>query len=169
MSLHLRFKLFQSVITSTILYSLETCQLTENLQDNLDIIQRTMMRKMIGWEFVTGATWAIAGRKMKVRLRQYTDQLRIRPWSEQVNERKRKVLANPCEAHHWMYQSMRWHPPCCSGLKFFHCSRSRGHPHTKWYDVIAPTITNVSRNDSVRISSSRYFFNNFELSTDTWW
>lgn len=42
-SLHLRFKLFQSVITSIVLYSLETCPLTVHMLEQLDITQRKMM------------------------------------------------------------------------------------------------------------------------------
>ena len=71
-TLHLRLKLFQSVITSTVLYSMETCPLTENLHERLDIIQTKIMRRMIGWNFVAGDSWEMAGHKMKNRLQQCT-------------------------------------------------------------------------------------------------
>ena len=67
-TVQLRFKLFQSVITSTILYSLETCPLTECLPDKLDVLQRKMKRKHIGWNSVAGDNWETAGRRMKSRL-----------------------------------------------------------------------------------------------------
>ena len=136
MTLQLRFKLFQSVITSTVLYSLETCPLTDHLLERLNITRRKMMRKMIGWNFVANDTWESAGRKMKDRLQHCANQLRLKEWSEQVNERKRKVVEVPTERNHWMYHSIRWYPPCCSHLNSYPCVRARGHPHTKWDDGI---------------------------------
>ena len=101
-----------------------------------------MMRKMIGWDFVVGDTWESARRKMKNWLQQYSVQLGIKAWSEQVNDRKRRVVVNSCEQHHWMYHSMRWHPPCCNDLNLVHCSRMHGHQHTKWNDgiVVVPAV-----------------------------
>ena len=105
-TLQLRFKLFESAITSTILYSLETCPLPENICEKLDILQRKMMRKIIGWHFVAGDNWETAGRRMKNRLQLCTDQLGIKKWSAQVNERKHRVLAHPNEKNYWMYLSL---------------------------------------------------------------
>ena len=131
-TLQLRFKLFQSVITSTILYSLETCPLTEMYYERLDITQRKMMRKMVGWNFVAGDTWELAGRKMKERLHRCTDQLGIKPWSVQVMDRKSKVRSNPTEKNYWMYHAIRWYPPCCSDQNNFQWRRARGGQYTKW-------------------------------------
>ena len=47
-SLNLRLKLFKSIISPTVCYSLDTCPLTENLKNRLDITQRVMLRRMIG-------------------------------------------------------------------------------------------------------------------------
>ena len=116
-TLQLRFKLFQSVITSTILYSLETCPLTECLGEKLDVLQRKMMRKIIGWHFVAGDNWETAGRRMKNRLQMCTDQLGIKTWSAQVKERKQKVRAYLSDKNHLMYQAIRWYPPCCSDFE----------------------------------------------------
>lgn len=135
-TVQVRFKLFQSVITSTILYSLEICPLTVNFYVRLDIIQRKMMRKIIGWHFVVGDSWELRGRKMKNRLQRCTDELGIKPWSEQVNHRKRKVVGNPSEKNHWMYHSIRWYSPCCNHLNVSRCARSRGHLYTEWFDGI---------------------------------
>ena len=48
-SLTLRLKLFQSIITPTVCYSLDTCPLTEVLKSRVDVTQRVMFRSMIGW------------------------------------------------------------------------------------------------------------------------
>ena len=47
--IHLRLKLFESAITPTVVYSLETCPLTENLQEKLNVVQRTTLRRIVGW------------------------------------------------------------------------------------------------------------------------
>ena len=64
-NLTLRMKLFQSIITPTVCYSLDTCPLTETLKNRLDVTQRVMLRRMIGWVSFTGDTWEARGRRMK--------------------------------------------------------------------------------------------------------
>ena len=115
---------------------METCPLTENLHERLDTIQRKMMRRMIGWNFVAGDSWEMAGHKMKNRLQQCTDAMGIKKWSDQIMDRKRKVRGNPNERNYWMYHAIRWYPPCCSNLNYFQCGRARGGQYTKWEDNI---------------------------------
>ena len=88
---------------------------------------------MIGWHFVAGDTWEMAGHKMKNRLQRATDELRIKPWSDQVVDRKSKVRGNPTEKNYWMYHAIRWYPPSCHDVP---CHRMRGGQYTKWYDGI---------------------------------
>ena len=151
------------------LCSLETCPLTEHLCEKLDVVQRKMMRKMIGWHFVAGDDWETGGRRMKYRLQRCTDQIGIKNWSVQVNERKHKVLAYPNDENHWMYRSIRWYPPCCDHLNSFHCVRARGHPYTKWYDGIRRSPASVIEVPISARASSVPFFNNFVVSSDSWW
>ena len=115
---------------------METCPLTENLHERLDIIQRKMMRRMIGWNFVAGDSWEMAGHKMKNRLQQCTDAMGIKKWSDQIMDRKRKVRGNPNERNYWMYHAIRWYPPCCSNLNYSQCGRARGGQYTKWDDNV---------------------------------
>ena len=64
----LRFKLFDAVVTSTAVYSLDTSSLTVSLCSQLDIVQSTMLRRMVGWMCYGGDSWEERGRRMKRRL-----------------------------------------------------------------------------------------------------
>ena len=47
-TLVLRFKLFESIISPTMLYSLDTCPLTEVQKQRIDVTQRVMLCRMVG-------------------------------------------------------------------------------------------------------------------------
>ena len=53
----LRLRLFNSVITPTMLYGLTTCPLTKNDYDQLAVIQRKMLKKIIGWTKLPDDEW----------------------------------------------------------------------------------------------------------------
>ena len=80
--IRIRLKLFGAVITPTILYSLETCPLTENLQELLNIVQRTMLRRLVGWVCTNDDTWEERGRRMKNRMSSCLSRYHINEWSE---------------------------------------------------------------------------------------
>ena len=48
-NLHSRLKLFDACITPALLYSLETCPLTQGLLSKIEATQRKMLRRMIGF------------------------------------------------------------------------------------------------------------------------
>ena len=52
-------------ISPTVCYSLDTCPLTNVLNSRLDVTQRVMLRRMVGWVSFTRDTWEERGRKMK--------------------------------------------------------------------------------------------------------
>ena len=44
-----RLKLFDATISSTMLYSLQTCPFTQELENRLDVVQTKMLRRLVGW------------------------------------------------------------------------------------------------------------------------
>ena len=64
----LRLRLFDTVATPALLYSLDTCALTHGDLARVDIVQRKMLRCMIGWVTHPDDTWEEAGRRMARRL-----------------------------------------------------------------------------------------------------
>ena len=47
-SLHQRFRLFHAVVTPSILYGCESCVLTRSMENDLRIVQRKMLRAILG-------------------------------------------------------------------------------------------------------------------------
>ena len=64
-NIKLRLKLFSATVSPTLLYSLDTCPLTLHQLSKLDILQRKMIRKMVGWIFDEDESWTERGRRMK--------------------------------------------------------------------------------------------------------
>ena len=64
----LRLKLFDAAISSTVLYSLESCPITESIQSRLDVVQRTMLRRLISWISFTEVIWESIGHKTEMKL-----------------------------------------------------------------------------------------------------
>ena len=61
-NIKLRLKLFESVVTPTALYGLETCSLTHYDEERLDIAERRMLRRIVGWcPFEPEETWSERG------------------------------------------------------------------------------------------------------------
>ena len=109
-SIALRFKLFESVITSISVYSLETSPLTEGLQNRLDVVQRRMLRRMIGWVSSTGDTWEQRGSKMKLRLQRCLAIYPLMDWSTIIQQRKNKLVSCKSEWPEWTKLATEWSP-----------------------------------------------------------
>ena len=71
-----------AIVSSTVLYGLDISPFTEKIQSRLDVVQRTMLRKMIGWVSSTEDDWETIGHKMKERLRRCLELYPIADWSE---------------------------------------------------------------------------------------
>ena len=61
----LRLRLFNSVITPTILYGLTTCPLTKHDYDQLAVLQRKMLRQIIGWTKLPDDEWDDVYRRIR--------------------------------------------------------------------------------------------------------
>ena len=64
----LRLKYFDAVITPTILFGLVALPLNQSSLDKLEVTQKKMMRKMVGWVRLEGETWETTMRRMKHRV-----------------------------------------------------------------------------------------------------
>ena len=77
----LRLKLFNATVTPTVLYSLATTPLTEMQLVKLDIAQRKMLRRMVGWVIFDDDIWENFGRRMKARFKRGLMKYPILDWS----------------------------------------------------------------------------------------
>ena len=131
----LRLKLFDSIITSTVSYGLDTVPLTHQMLNRLDIAQRTMLRRIVGWVNYADDTWEESGRRMAERLRQCLALRPVKNWSECINERKVKMIESQHEWPYWTKFAIEWSPFECAELNYHRAYRSPGRPRQRWDDI----------------------------------
>jgi len=138
-SLALRLKLFNTTVTPALLYSLDTCPLTDRLLRKLDVIQRKMLRKIIGWVFGDPEdTWEEIGRRMKMRMTAGLQSYPIQDWSAMSSSRKKALQERTCSptTSHLVQQAVNWKPYLCELLNSQIAYRSVGRPPYRWNDDI---------------------------------
>ena len=123
----LRLRLFDSVVTPSVLYSLTTTPLTQKDLDKLDALQRKMLRRIVGWVRLEEEAWQLTGHRMKRRLEAALAQQPVTDWSIRRN-RQRDSLVQQIEHGHllkWCSLSYAWRPSR---------ARHRGRPLQRWTD-----------------------------------
>ena len=135
-TLVLRFKLFQSIISPTVLYSLDTCPLTEIQKHRIDVTQRVMLRRMVGWTNYGDISWEERGRRMKYRLENALANYPIDDWSASILDRKVKAVSRMSNWPEWTRRAFEWDPYESRHLNLTIPYRSVGRPLTRWEDDI---------------------------------
>ena len=133
-SIALRLKLFDAVVGSTAVYALETCPLTTVLQRRLDVVQRTMMRRMVGWVCYAEDSWEERGRRMKHRLQRGLALHPVQPWSVAVDNAKRRLMAQKAQWPKWSQMVADWEPSTSATWNTVGPYRPQGRPLTRWND-----------------------------------
>ena len=126
--------LFEALVTSTVCYSLDSCPLTESLGRRLDVVQRRMLRRMVGWISHSDDTWEDRGRRMKLRLNAALESYPMHDWSQVVRDRKWKFLGQKPSWPALARQAAEWLPPDCTDVNKANPFRGRGRPATRWND-----------------------------------
>ena len=80
-SLKKRLKYFDTCVTPAILFALCSFPLRKRELDSLDILQRKMMRRIVGWRRIEGEDWQITMTRMKFRLDRGQNLHRCEEWS----------------------------------------------------------------------------------------
>ena len=136
-SIGLRLKLFDATVTPALLYSLETCPLTNRLLEKVDVVQRRMLRKIVGW-VMSGEEedWTERGRRMKERMERALLQHPVDIWSETVEKRKGKLLErlHSDDVSPLVRRTVVWDPRRCGDLNRALALRGRGRPRCRWSD-----------------------------------
>ena len=88
----LRLRLFDTVVTPTVIYSLSTTPLTTAQLAKLDAVQRKMLRRIIGWIRFDDEEWETTGQRMKARLDAALHLCPMKPWSILRQEQRERVL-----------------------------------------------------------------------------
>ena len=90
---HLRLKLFDSVVSPTVLFSLSTTPLTATQLEKLDAVQRKMMRHIVGWTRYEDEDWDETGRRMKHKLEAALRRHPVTAWSQARARQRHRLLA----------------------------------------------------------------------------
>ena len=131
---HLRLKLFESVVSPTVLYSLSTTPLTTTQCERLDGVQRKMLRRIVGWVRLGDEDWDVTGHRMKMRLQAALARYPIGTWSEARERQKRRLVSKlvSSEAPALACRVYRW--ALCPRLPGYVRYRRPGRPSCRWTD-----------------------------------
>ena len=143
-SVRLRLKLFQSVITPTLLFGLPAAALTKHQTQSLDVLQNKMLRLVVGWRRCEGEDWADTMRRMRDRIANAMQIFPIEKWSELHYRRLfRFARRSACSDTEWTQKVIVWNPRYTHGA-----TRARGRPPTRWDDRLQGFARDVLHNVS---------------------
>ena len=128
-----RLKFFQTVITPTSLIGLTSCAMTKSQISSLDVVQRRMLRNIVGWVRNDGESWNETMRRMSSKIEAALRRYPIEDWSTQLFRRQFR-LAHPVGnmVGSWPARVCIWHPP----TSIPRATRSQGRPVVRWDDYL---------------------------------
>lgn len=82
--IHLRLKLFDAVVTPTILYGLVALPLSSTSLQKIEVVQRKMLRKIVGWVRLQGESWEATMHRMKDRVEDALKKHPVMLWRRRI-------------------------------------------------------------------------------------
>jgi len=76
------------IVTPAMIFNLHTLALTKVQLKSIDVLQRKMLRSIVGWVRLNGEDWCDTMRRMNHRLSVASELFPIPPWTEQLAKRK---------------------------------------------------------------------------------
>ena len=107
-SLKLRLKFFNAVITPVMLFSLHTLALTKIQLESINVLQRKMLRSIVGWVRMSGENWSETMRQMNHRISVALELFPIPPWTEQLAKRQFQFAAKVAAEQSWVSKTGHW-------------------------------------------------------------
>ena len=137
--IHLRLKLFDIVVTPTLIFGLAVLPLSISSLQKIAILQRKMLRKIVGWVRVKDEPWEDTMRRMKHRVEYGLSKYRIKAWNERLAiylwKFALRVKAAPDSS--WMSQSSNWAPNLIEDASSeYVANRCRGRPNLRWDSAV---------------------------------
>ena len=83
-SIKLRLKLFDSVVSPCLRFGLATLPLYQEWILKIDITQRKMIRRIVGWVREPEEIWEVTMRRMKLKVGVALRQWDVKPWSTRI-------------------------------------------------------------------------------------
>ena len=137
-SLRLRLKLFDSVITPTIEFGLMTCPLISNQLQKLEVVRNRMLRSIVGWAPLVDNDWHALMQKRNKKLENAQQIFNVRPWTERLLVGRFRFAAKISSAvNSGASITSEWYP--YQRWKINYCVEPRrriGRPAKRWDDQI---------------------------------
>ena len=92
-SIKLRMRLFDSVVSPSLLFGLAILPLQASCVEKLNVVQRKMMRKVVGWVRIPDEPWEQTMRRMGTRVNNAVVQSKMKTWSMRLLETQWKFVA----------------------------------------------------------------------------
>ena len=108
-NIYSRLRFFHAVITPTVLYGLGSCALSAHQLDSLDVLQRKMLRRMVGWVRAPEEDWSATMRRMRGRVESALRVYPMEAWSAQFLRQQFRMVCRFSYRHDtWAMRACRW-------------------------------------------------------------
>ena len=101
------------------------------MQNKIDITQRKMLRRIVGWVRIPNELWATTMHRMNGRLQNAMRQHPVKPWSNRIADAKWKYVHRLKKMDHdkWPVLACRWRPDMVIDPDYIaQPKRKQGHP-----------------------------------------
>ena len=138
-SIQLRLKFFDAIVSSTILFGLGALPLSSTSLRKIEVTENKMLRKIAGWIRIKEETWEVTMRRMKYRVQRALQQHPLTPWRRKIAKYLWKLVlrikTSPSES--WINESSEWAPNEIDDVSCdYFPYRCRGRPCLKWDSVV---------------------------------
>ena len=134
-----RLQLFNAVITPTILFGLGSLPLTKRQLEDIDALQRKMLRSIVGWYRVEGEAWSDIMRRMKSRVQSALPQWPVPPWSEVYRSTQHSFGSRIVKQNAWPLFAASWDPTRHNNFAT-QPKRKPGRPPKRWPPQLAMPV-----------------------------
>ena len=143
-SIQLRLKFFDAIVSPTILFGLGALPLSTISLRKVEVVERKMLRKIVGWVRIQDEAWDITMRRMKYRVQRGLQQYPFILWRRRIAKSLWKLVlrirSSPSES--WINESSFWAPNDINDTSSdYFPHRSRGRPCQKWDSVVRKFCT----------------------------
>ena len=106
---------------------------------SLDVIQRKMLRNMVGWTRYETEQWSDTMRRMREKVHSALQIFPIDNWTEQLMRRQFRMVCRFSQINEWAMRVSRWHPPSF----YMSAHRNRGRPSHRWDNLLNDFVGTV--------------------------
>ena len=137
--LRLRLKYFDASIGPSILFAIAVLPMTKGRLQELDKLQRKMLRRIVGWRRIENEDWSISMKRMNDRLDQGQRIFYCEPWSIRFARNQWRYIQHLIKAYPLLWARILFKYNAYTSddpESDFLPHRSPGHPRMRWDDHI---------------------------------